>query len=535
MLTLRRPLFLAASALALAPAGFTLSAQAKPAPRAPQLVVMITVDQLRADAYERYRKHITGGLARIYEQGAVFTEGYQDHAFTETAPGHASLLSGRFPVHTGIATNAHGVNTPNSPLLMGRPGEPGASPFRVIGTGLLDWMRAVRPDTRFLSVSRKDRGAILPIGRAKGDVYWYSTTGRFTTSTYYADTLPSWVRQFNDRQLARAWAGKSWELLRDAAAYAEPDSVPVENQGRDYVFPHQLPRDSTALDTAIVTTPFMDQMTLQLALEGVERVGLGATVGRTDLLAVSLSSTDAVGHRYGPDSREYHDQVLRLDQYLGAFLDSLFTMRDSTRIVIALSADHGVMPFPTLVSTVEPNAGATRVDMAPTWAMTRARLARAGVPDSLVTMDQNILVLQTKALAARGFSADSIALAFARDVKRINGVLRADLVSALARVDTTKDVIARRWLHTLNPASDTTRLAITFTVHSYYGQGTNATHGSPHDGDAHVPIVFRGPGVKKGRVRRFVRTVDIGPTLAALIGVAPMEKLDGRVLREAMK
>ena len=525
---------LAAAATAFAPRMRTLEAQDKGV-RAAQLVVMITVDQLRADAYERYRQHLTGGLVRLYEHGAVFTEGYQDHAFTETAPGHASLLSGRFPVHTGIATNAHGVNTRDAPLLNGRPGEPGASPFRFIGTELIDWMRAVRPDARFLSVSRKDRGAILPIGRAKGDVFWYSNSGRFTTSTYYADTLPSWVRQFNDRRLTRSWAGKAWEPLLAEQAYAEPDSVPVENLGRDYSFPHLLPRDSVALDTAVVSTPFLDDITLQFALEGLERDGLGATVGRTDLLAVSLSSTDAIGHRYGPDSKEYHDQVLRLDRFLGAFLDSLFKLRDSTRIVIALSADHGVTPFPTLVSTIEPNPGAKRVDMAPTWAMTRERLARAGIPDSLVTMDQNILVLQTRALAARGFSADSIALAFAREIKRVNGVARADLLSAMARMDTTKDAIARRWLHTLNPASDTTRLAVTFTQHSYYAQVVYATHGSPYDGDAHVPIVIRGPGVKTGRVKRFVRTVDLGPTLAALIGVKPTEPLDGKVLREAIK
>src|SRR5262249_3169090 len=122
----------------------------------PQLVVLLAVDQLRGDYYEHFKPQLQRGFARLYEHGAVFTEAYHDHAFTETAPGHATMLSGRFPVHTGIATNLQGVNTTANPLLGGGPADPGASPFRFNGTELIDWMRKADPATRFLSVSRKD-------------------------------------------------------------------------------------------------------------------------------------------------------------------------------------------------------------------------------------------------------------------------------------------------------------------------------------------------------------------------------------------
>jgi arylsulfatase A-like enzyme len=249
---------------------------------------------------------------------------------------------------------------------------------------------------------------------------------------------------------------------------------------------------------------------------------------------VSLSTTDAVGHRYGPDSKELHDHVIQLDRFLGAFLDSLFAMRDSNSVVIALTADHGMMPFPTLKSRVEPNDGAQRVDLAPVFAMTRDRLALAQRADTLVTFADNILSLQKLALAARGLRADSIAESFARDAMRVQGVLRADFVSRLAATDTVNDAIARRWLHVFSPASDTTRLVVTLTPHSYNSTVTYATHGSPHDGDAHVPLVLRGPGIKAGRVTSFVRVVDLAPTLAELLGVKPGEPLDGRALRAAL-
>ena len=179
-----------------------------PNPR-PRLVVIITVDQMRPDYLDRYRSQLLGGLRLLVRDGAVFRDAYQDHAVTETAPGHSTILSGRWPAHTGIIANTLGVLDSTAPLI-GLAG-PGASPARFRGTEFFDWLQAAEPDARALSVSRKDRGAILPIGRAKQSVYWYQS-GYFTTSRYYADSLPLWVRAFNARRLAFREAGDEWNL-----------------------------------------------------------------------------------------------------------------------------------------------------------------------------------------------------------------------------------------------------------------------------------------------------------------------------------
>ena len=190
------------------------------------LVVLLVVDQMRPDYFDRFANQFTGGFARLRREGAFFTHGMQDHAITQTAPGHSTLLSGRPPASTGIITNDDGVGDALYPLI-DTPGETGASPRNFNGTSLYDWMLAVDPDARALAVSRKDRGAILPVGRAKADVYWFAG-GHFTTSRYYASALPDWIRAFNARGSVARLAGKRWDLLLPASAYPERDAMPWE-------------------------------------------------------------------------------------------------------------------------------------------------------------------------------------------------------------------------------------------------------------------------------------------------------------------
>lgn len=496
----------------------------------PTLVVFLTVDQMRADYFSRFAPQLSGGLGRLYRDGAVFLNGWQDHAITETAPGHASTLSGRFPRSTGIVMNSAGVLDPQAPMLDGG-GSP-ASPFRFRGTTLTDWMRMADPRTRALSVSRKDRGAILPMGRAKQSVYWYSTNGAFMTSTYYADTLPTWVRQFNDRRLPQSMAGRRWELALPASSYPERDDVKAESEGRDYVFPHVL-SDSVPLAVRGLTEfPWMDEITLSFALAGVRALDLGAGP-QPDVLAVSLSTTDAIGHRYGPDSREIHDQLIRLDRSLGAFLDTLFTMRDSTRVIIALTADHGVTPLPDAGIAGRP-AGAHRVTADSVLAAIRNGLRQRGVDTNTVRFQEGVFSVDRVALRRVGTNADSVAHRFAIGVRKVAGVARADEVSALARADTVHDTVARRWLHTLIPGSDAA-VVVTLAPYDVWGPWTIAMHGQPSDLDARVPIIFYGAPFRPGRQTANARVVDMAPTLAWVLGVSPAERTDGVVLRAIVR
>lgn len=505
-------------------------------PARPSLVVYIAVDQLRPEYLDDYAAQFTGGFARLLRDGAFFPNGFQDHGVTETAPGHASMLSGRFPRSTGIIANDAGVNDPASPLVDAT-GDP-ASPTRFRGTVLLDWMQARDSATRSLSVSRKDRGAILPFGRVRAPVYWYAASiGGFTTSRWYADTLPTWVREFNARRIPHSYAGKWWELLLPESAYQEPDSVKMESGGHDYVFPHPFPADPDATARSFAEYPMMDELTAQFALRGVSVLGLGAVPTRTDLLAVSFSSTDAVGHRFGPDSREIHDQIVRLDRTLGAFIDSLYVLRDSTTIVLALSSDHGVAPFPDAeVKSRFRKGRAGRVDIAPVVREVYNGLARAGVDTSAYSWDAGILSLDRHALARARVNADSVARFFRRKVSRLKGVERVDLYRDLARRDTTRDVIARRWLHEIPPDFPAAVVVTLKPFWTWEWDGVyTANHGSPHDYDARVPILFLGGGVRPGRYNDTVRVVDIAPTLATLIGVEPAERLDGVVLNRIVR
>jgi len=493
--------------------------------RPPALVVLIAVDQLRQDYLERFRGEFTGGFARLLRSGAVFTQAFQDHGITETAPGHASMLSGRYPYSTGIVRNDEGVPD-RSVDLVGLPGT-GASPHRFRGTALLDWMRARWPAARMLSVSRKDRSAILPVGRSREGVtvLWY-VQGRITTSSYYADTLPAWVRRFDSASARAKRPGLVWNLLRAPSRYGEPDSVVWERRGRAFTFPYTL-----AADSLIYTMPWMDSLTLALALEGVARLGLGRS-DTPDVVSVGLSTLDNVGHDFGPDSREVHDMMLRLDRYLGAFLAALERRVGRGRVVLALTGDHGVTARPEASWARGEQAGFVVVD-----SILRPVLdtlsARAGVR-ALLYREVGMVALDRARLAGRGVNVDSLAADLAARIRVLPGVVRVDTRASLAGADTTSHPAVRRWVRMLAPDTPG-EVFITLAPLYYVGRPRNFTHGQPSDDDAHVPLILMGPGIRPGVYGAKAAVVDLGPTLAAVVGVTPTEPVDGRVLREALR
>jgi len=496
---------------------------------APSLVVLITIDQFAADYLLRFGPQMQGGIARLMRNGAWFTEAHHDHAITETAPGHATLLSGRFPRSTGIMMNSIGVDDADAPLLANGYG-PGASPKRFQGTTLGDWMRKANGNTRTLSVSMKDRGAILPSGKAPGEVYWYSPDGRFVTSSYFAKALPSWVKAFNDKQVPATYAGKVWSLLLPESVYTEPDSVPIENSGRNFLFPHPLPADPFDAVNLVRATPFIDDIVATFAISGVRALELGATA-RTDLLAMSLSATDVVGHGFGPDSREMHDQVLQVDRVIGTFLDSLFAIRDSSRVTIVLTSDHGVGRIPELAAlTVKP--APRRVSLASVMPAVRTRMRAAGVDTNAFVMDQALVLLDRTAFRRKSLDPDSLLSFFAGLARQQPGVARVDRFRDLL-ADSARDEVARRWTHQFPPTVNV-ELIINLTTYSTWG-GNVASHGSAYSYDSHVPLIFSGFGIKSGKFDEPVRTVDIAPTLAALLGIKPLEPLDGVALRKALR
>jgi predicted AlkP superfamily pyrophosphatase or phosphodiesterase len=494
-----------------------------------RLVVMLTVDQLIPDYFERYGPQLNGGLARIVRQGVYYPGGLQDHAITETAPGHSTVLSGRSPASTNIVANNLGVPDPGAPLIAAR--GPGASPTKFRGTTLADWMVAADPGVQVFSVSRKDRGAILPIGRMVAPILWYASgSGVFTTSTYYTTVLPDWVNAWNARGGVTRLAGHIWDLLLPESEYPEADANTWERGGQGNAFPYQLPTDTLALFNVIQTMPWMDSLTMDIALEGVKQMRLGSGP-RADLLAVSLSTTDAIGHGWGPESREIRDHVIRMDRWVGWFLDSLETTVGRGRVLVALTSDHGVQPYPERVASQGQPAGRTtlREIIADLIDTLTARFRT----DFNFRTDSGLLMADVAELRARGVDVDSLSSAVAARMAALTGVRRAFTPAQLAAAP-ADDAEAGLWRRVI-PSDMGWLAAASLTENYLWSIGTTSTtHGTTNPPDVIVPIAFMGPGIAASRSARAARTIDIGPTLAALLGITPTEAVEGIVLPEVV-
>jgi hypothetical protein len=338
------------------------------------------------------------------------------------------------------------------------------------------------------------------------------------------------VKSFNDRKSAEALAGKTWDLLLPAAQYAEPDSMFFENAGADFVFPHLLPKAPDVMRAQLVNYPWMDSVTMAFALEGARTMALGRS-DATDVLAVSLSTTDAVGHAFGPDSRELHDQLLRLDRWLGGFLDSLAKLVPEQRTVFVLTGDHGIASFPEYTAMVKHKA-ASRVSLDGIARETAAALSERFEMDFGFDFNGNgLLIADTAAIRARGLSVDSLARALAAKARTWPGVVTIYTPRTLAAAPAS-DISAARWRHAI-PREIPWLICGVLKPGYVWSPGRQiAEHGTMSDETVSVPIAFWGAGVVPRVSKEQVRTVDIAPTLAAFLRVRPSEPLDGRVLPE---
>ncbi len=527
-----------------------LLAAPAPRPAPPKLVLVLSVDQFSEDLAKRYAGTWEGGLGRLFREGAWFQEAYHDHAFTETGPGHSVLLSGRTPGHTGIVENfwfdrstcrtSYCVEDEGAPLV-GQAGV-GASNARFLGTALGDWLQAQVPGSRVFSLSGKDRAAILMAGRRPGAVYWLGGPGGFTTSTAFAKALPPWLEaydaRFRQRLQEENW---TWTPLRSYAGESRKGSVAWE--GRTVVengaFPRLVQGVGMDLDGGFLSrfraSPFLDQVTLEAAEALVEAEGLGRGPS-VDLLTLSLSSTDYVGHAFGPRSMEMQDTLQRLDQRLGAFLDRL--RKRVPGLWVVLSADHGCLDVPEALQ-----AGgfpARRLDPVPWVAALNARMkALLQMPGDpiLAQSEPKQLYLDHAALAAAGLDR-------AQAARRVAEALRS--LPEVQETATYEDLVGFQEAELGDPKTNSFRARL---KHSFHPDRSGdllvvfkpmvvmdeariyhaADHGTPHDYDRRVPLVFWGPW-KPGARLESVRTVDLAPTLGRALGLHPDGPVDGRVL-----
>jgi predicted AlkP superfamily pyrophosphatase or phosphodiesterase len=496
-----------------------------PTPAAPPaLVVWITVDQLRGDLVDHYQPMWTGGFRRLLNDGRVYTNATHDHSATVTATGHASLSTGVHPSRHGIVGNVWYERSGETWVQMSNVGDstvrtvgatlPGVSPRNLTSSGLADWIVTADPASQIASVSGKDRGAILPAAHTKGQVYWFEPAGYgFVTSTYYRDNLPEWVVRFNDEVVPRYMADTIWRFTAPASSIflSAPDTAAHEGDGTHTYFPHRLSdytpnRDGITLRGWMERTPLADAATLDFAETMVTELGLGRDAS-VDLLAVAVSQTDAVGHEYGPFSREQLDNLYRLDRRLGAFLDFLDRTVGRDKYIVALTGDHGVMTPPE-----DPRAisGARRLTAAERGAMqqavAQAMASGAGdVPERIVT-----------------------------ELKRQPAVADAWTTTRLMQRTPADSfaVLTRRSLYPGRAGGTFSRygVEVRFASGILGNERTGTTHGSPYWYDRHVPMIFIGPGIRPARVDDRASTVDFAPTLARLIGVRYPGDLEGKPL-----
>ena len=515
---------------------------------APRLVLFISVDQMRFDYLTRFAPLYKGGFRTLLDRGAVFTNARYRHAATETGPGHSVLLSGRSPSHSGIVANRwfdtllkRDVGVVEDPVVspVGGPGH-GSSPVNFNGFTVGDVLKKRTPGARVVGLSLKDRSAILMAGPRADAAYWYEpAAGGFITSTYYTKTAPAWLTRWNGKRLADGPAWRVWtRLLPDESLYrryAGEDDVKGEFDGVDTVFPHRVrgAPPSEAFYDDFRRTPFADELVLDAALAAMEAHQLGAD-DDTDVLAVGFSASDFIGHTYGPDSQEQMDEYLRLDLTLGRLLEEVERRVGLDRVLVALSADHGVLPLVELLQAKGMPARRARPDDVGV-PVTRALERRFGARSGLVArFDPPDFYLDLDAVARQGLAR--------RDVEAVieQALLETGLVEKVythERLlgdppgDDPFFALFRRSF--FQPRSPHVKVLLKQWVYMSDRPGGTG-HGTPYDYDRHVPIVFLGTGVRPGSYPAACGPEDIAPTLGALLHLDyPLQDAE-RVLTEMM-
>lgn len=523
---------------------------------APRLVVVISLDQFPFEYLTRFAPYFgKDGFLRLSRGGANFINASYKHASNLTGPGHAVILSGAYGNQNGIIANSwYDLQTRStvycvddkSVTMVGAPGK-GRSPANFIGATYGDELRLHNGfRSKVISVSHKDRAAILLGGKLANGVYWMSDS-LFVTSTYYDSTLPPWVRAFNASGKLNSYFGREWKQRLPEAAFAgtDVDDAPYEHPdpGFGRTFPHPITGNDGARITpsyysALATSPFGSECLAAFAKAAVRGEHLG-TRGVTDLLCVSFSSPDYVGHAFGPHSREAMEMAVATDGIVADFLGFLDAAFGKGNYIVALTSDHAVSPVPEYILAHVPNADAGRVS--PDSIASRcegALTARFGAPPAgqkwiARSVDRNIY-FDPKTLAAANVSADAAAQTVVPALCSLRGVAAAFTRAQLAEGSSPSVLLqkAARSFHPLRSGD----LFLVMKPHYFEGRGSEGTsHGEPYDYSAHVPLLLMGPGIRVGTYAGEMSPADLGPTLSALTGVEFPAGREGRVLNEALR
>jgi arylsulfatase A-like enzyme len=553
--------------------------RARPTARAtnarPRLVLMIAVDQFRHDYLERFGDLFgRNGFNRLMRDGANWEQAHYDHTPTYTAPGHGTMMTGAYPAETGIVGNEWieretakritSVSDTTVKALGGNENEPGASPRRLMASTVGDELRLATNDrSKVIGISVKDRSAILPAGRHANAAYWFSSgSGNMISSTYYFPQLPAWVSAFNNKRPADKFFGARWDRLLAESEYlkrAGADSPPWENIGRvsgdTNAFPHTVTGGATApgpqFYSALDFSPFSNDLLVQFAEEALVNENLGQD-NDTDVLTLSFSANDYVGHRYGPYSQEAMDVTLRVDRQIEAFLNFVDSKVGLQNTIVIFTADHGVAPIPEHAAALGLDGARLRGEDILT-AVRRAITARYNpkgtTPDptadyiytynvgdrSFPAFINGNIYFNYAALLRDGVSLDEVTRVARDAALTVRGISRAFTRAQLMQSAVSiTDPIERRVVHGFH-ASRSGDVVIIAEPFKYLGDAIPATHGTPYSYDTHVPLIIVAPGLVPGRYYDRASPADIAPTVSALLRTTPPSSAVGRILTEAIR
>ena len=496
----------------------------------PKLIVIIVIDQFRGDYLERYRNQFgDAGFRLLLDHGAYFSNCNYNYANTRTAPGHATLFTGAYSNGHGIVGNewwepskkqmVTSVEDDNTKLVGVAGDKAGASPHNLLADTLGDELKlATQGKARVFAVSLKDRASILPGGFAADAAYWIdAATGEWVTSTYYRGDLPHWVQEFNSTRPVKYW-DREWKDAQGSV---------LRSTG------HRKSKDGSdaGFYEVVGPTSFGNEYELEFAKELVqyENVGRGPA---TDLLSVSLSSNDILGHQVGPDSPDMQQMALDLDRELADFFAFLGHQIGLANVWIALSADHGVSTLPDAVKKLR--IPAANLDSKKLEAQLNSAIAAkfsSGHAAAYVKLDYPMVWLDQDAFTAAHVREHDAEAAVGEAMKQA-GLRGYYTKSQLADGEVANTPLGRKYLNSYSPEGSWYVMGVSdiYTV----GPAKGTDHASPYNYDTHVPLAFYGLPFQPGTYRMPTEPVDLAATFASLVGINAPTHAIGRVLTEAL-
>ena len=518
----------------------------------PKLVIGIVIDQMRYDYLTRFAdRYSKDGFNRILKNGFSLENAHYNFIPTYTAVGHASIYAGTSPNNHGIISNnwydkvlkksIYCVDDANYKTI-GNNGIVGQkSPHRLYTTTVADQLQlAQNMQGKTIGIAIKDRSAILPVGHTANAAYWYDAGNKnqWITSSFYMEELPDWVKAFNSNNKADAYLNETWETLYDIKTYSQSraDNNIYENNlnGQEKpVFPKNLEKLRVQNDnfSLIKTIPAGNTYTVDFAKAVIKGEQLGKSEF-TDFLAVSFSSTDYVGHRYGVASVETEDTYLRLDKDLAHFFNFLDTEVGKENYTLFLTADHAAVHVPSYLQSLKIPAHYISTKKLKKF-LSDITQKYFNSKELIENISNYQIFLNQEKIEALGFNKNTVAQRLADEVLSFDKIYKAVTARTLQTTNFTEGIM-RALQQGYNPKFSGDVLMIPYPATlNYSRKGTS--HGSGYSYDTHVPLIFYGNGIKKGVSKKIYKIIDIAPTISNLLKIEAPNGTSGNIIDEVLK